>query len=124
MVATHPDQALRLLAAPTAAESAALGAFEYSRNETLLHTDDTVLPVASGARASWNYRLPSCADVADRVHVSYDMNRLLRLRAPQRHIVTLNGSDVVRQDKVLARMIYEHPVFTPESVAAQGSCLA
>ncbi|WP_097887107.1 NAD(P)/FAD-dependent oxidoreductase [Streptomyces sp. st140] len=120
VIATHPDQALRMLADPTDAERSTLGAFRYSRNPTLLHTDTTLLPRARGARASWNYLMPSCAADADRVTVSYDMNRLQRLDAPDTFVVTLNGSDRVDPDTVRARMVYEHPVYTPESVAAQS----
>ncbi|MFE9364107.1 NAD(P)/FAD-dependent oxidoreductase [Streptomyces sp. NPDC006978] len=120
VVATHPDQALRLLADPTDEERRTLGAFRYSRNPTLLHTDTTLLPRSRGAAASWNYLMPSCAADADRVTVSYDMNRLQRLDAPERFVVTLNGADRVVPDSVRARMVYEHPVFTPESVAAQA----
>ncbi|MEV3930792.1 FAD-dependent oxidoreductase [Streptomyces sp. NPDC049944] len=120
VVATHPDQALRLLADPTDEERQTLGAFRYSRNPTLLHTDTTLLPRSRGAAASWNYLMPSCAADADRVTVSYDMNRLQRLDAPERFVVTLNGADRVAPDLVRARMVYEHPVFTPESVAAQA----
>ncbi|WP_329421960.1 FAD-dependent oxidoreductase [Streptomyces sp. NBC_01693] len=120
VVATHPDQALRLLADPTDEERRTLGAFRYSRNPTLLHTDTTLLPRSRGAAASWNYLMPSCAADADRVTVSYDMNRLQRLDAPERFVVTLNGADRVAPDSVRARMVYEHPVFTPESVAAQA----
>ncbi|MFB4425707.1 NAD(P)/FAD-dependent oxidoreductase [Streptomyces sp. QL37] len=120
VVATHPDQALRLLADPTDEERRTLGAFRYSRNPTLLHTDTALLPRSRGAAASWNYLMPSCAADADRVTVSYDMNRLQRLDAPERFVVTLNGAERVDPDLVRGRMVYEHPVFTPESVAAQG----
>ncbi|ARF60834.1 amine oxidase [Streptomyces violaceoruber] len=120
VIATHPDQALRLLADPTDAERTVLGAFRYSRNPTLLHTDTTLLPRARGARASWNYLMPSCAADADHVTVSYDMNRLQRLDAPDSFVVTLNGSGRVDPASVRARMVYEHPVYTPESVAAQA----
>ncbi|MFJ8860612.1 NAD(P)/FAD-dependent oxidoreductase [Streptomyces sp. NPDC102451] len=120
VVATHPDQALRLLADPTDEERSVLGAFRYSRNPTLLHTDTTLLPRSRGAAASWNYLMPSCAADADRVTVSYDMNRLQRLDAPERFVVTLNGADRVAPDSVRARTVYEHPVFTPESVTAQA----
>ncbi|CAM5613110.1 FAD-dependent oxidoreductase [Streptomyces atroolivaceus] len=119
VVATHPDQALRLLADPTEEERRTLGAFRYSRNPTLLHTDTTLLPRSRRAAASWNYLMPSCAADADRVTVSYDMNRLQRLDAPERFVVTLNGADRVDPDLVRARTVYEHPVYTPESVAAR-----
>ncbi|MFJ6704361.1 MULTISPECIES: NAD(P)/FAD-dependent oxidoreductase [unclassified Streptomyces] len=119
VIAVHPDQALRLLADPTDTERAVLGALPYTRNETLLHTDTRLLPRAAGARASWNYLMPSCAAGADRVRVSYDMNRLQRLDATETFVVTLGGEDRVDPGRVLARMVYEHPLYTPESLAAQ-----
>ncbi|MFF3645702.1 NAD(P)/FAD-dependent oxidoreductase [Streptomyces sp. NPDC002564] len=119
VIATHPDQALRLLTDPTEAETGTLGAFRYSANPTLLHTDTTVLPRSRGARAAWNYLLPSCASTEDRVRVSYDMNRLQHLDAPETYVVTLGDDGHVPQDRILARMRYEHPVYTEESVAAQ-----
>ncbi|NNN29685.1 FAD-dependent oxidoreductase [Streptomyces sp. S3(2020)] len=119
VVATHPDQALRLLADATPEEKEVLGAFRYTRNTTLLHTDTSLLPRARGARASWNYLMPSCTAGADRVRVSYDMNRLQRLDAADTFVVTLGGEDRVDPERVRARMVYEHPVYTPESVAAQ-----
>ncbi|MET9481473.1 FAD-dependent oxidoreductase [Streptomyces sp. NPDC006638] len=120
VVAVHPDQALRLLADATDDERRVLGAFRYSRNPTQLHTDTGVLPRARGARASWNYLMPSCDADSGAVRVSYDMSRLQRLDAPETYVVTLNGADRVDQERVIARMVYEHPVYTPESVTAQG----
>jgi predicted NAD/FAD-binding protein len=119
VLATHPDQALAVLDAPTTAEREVLGAFRYSRNETLLHHDASVLPAAEAARASWNYLKTGCADTAGPVLVSYDLNRLMRLAEPLDYVVTLNAGDRVDPGSVIARMVYEHPVYTPESVAAQ-----
>ena len=119
VVATHADQALSLLADATPDERAVLGAFRYSRNETLLHTDTTTLPRTRGARASWNYLKPSCATEDRPVLVTYDMNRLMGLDEPLRYLVSLNSDQHVAEGQVLARMVYEHPVYTPESLAAQ-----
>ncbi len=119
VVATHPDQALALLADPTDAERAVLGAFRYSRNETWLHHDARVLPTSAGAKASWNVLKPACHERGGPVLVSYHMNRLMRLAEPLDYVVTLNATDLVDQGSVIARMVYEHPVYTPESLAAQ-----
>jgi predicted NAD/FAD-binding protein len=119
VVATHPHQALALLAAPTAAERDVLGAIPYSVNHTVLHTDTAPLPRTAGAQASWNYRMASCAAATESVVVSYDMNRLMALPGPERYVVSLNSPDLIDPAKVIARMIYEHPVYTPTSVAAQ-----
>jgi Predicted NAD/FAD-binding protein len=119
VIATHPDQALRLLADPTEAQRSVLGAFQYSQNETWLHHDTSVLPRRPAARASWNYLKAACSSADAPVLVSYDMNRLQRLIEPDDYVVTLNGAGRVDPGSVIARMYYEHPIYTPESVAAQ-----
>jgi len=119
VIATHPDQALRALAAPTADEREILAAIGYTKNPTLLHTDTSVLPRRSRAQASWNYHLPTCTSTPTRVNVSYNLNRLQNLDADVSYIVTLNGEDAVRPESVIARMNYEHPTYTADSVAAR-----
>ncbi len=121
VIATHPGQALGMLAEPTTAQTEVLAAMPYSPNTAQLHTDESVLPRHHRARASWNYlRRPS--DVDRTVTVSYDMTRLMRLPVPadgRRFIVTLGGQDLVDPAKVIETMQYEHPIYTPASVAAQ-----
>ncbi|HEV2451367.1 MAG TPA: FAD-dependent oxidoreductase [Streptosporangiaceae bacterium] len=119
VIATHPDEALHLLDAPTAAEKEVLGAFRYTSSQVVLHTDGALLPRAKAARASWNYLLRDCSATAANVHVSYHLNRLQGLHEPADYLVTLNPFDRVRPDRVLARMTYGHPVYDQQSVAAQ-----
>ncbi|MFB7179919.1 NAD(P)/FAD-dependent oxidoreductase [Streptomyces sp. NPDC056257] len=119
VIATHPDQALRLLADPTADEKRLLGAFTYARNPTVLHTDTRVLPRSPRARASWNYRMTGCDPSTEPVRVSYDMRRLQHLPEGADYVVTLGGEDGIAADRVVERMVYEHPVYTSASVAAQ-----
>ena len=119
VIATHPDQALGLLADPTPAERRVLGAFAYSRNAAVLHTDTSVLPGNPRARASWNCQLESCSALAGQVRVSYHMNRLQHLPGGEDYLVTLNAAGRIAPGRVLATMDYTHPVYTPASVAAQ-----
>ncbi|MEU8076047.1 FAD-dependent oxidoreductase [Catellatospora citrea] len=119
VVATHADQALKLLAEPTSVEREVLGAFGYARNHTVLHTDARLLPRRAAARASWNYFLPGCAPAAGDVLVSYDMDRLQRLDGGPGFVVTLNGGARLDPDAVVARMSYRHPVYTPATLVAQ-----
>jgi uncharacterized protein len=122
VIATHPDQALRLLAKPTHAEEDVLGAFGYTQNPTLLHTDARLLPARPGVRASWNYELTGCRpddQPGDSPRISYDMNRLQSLSAAENYIVTLGGEGVVDPARIIDRMDYAHPAYTPASVAAQ-----
>ncbi len=116
VIATHPDQALGLLAQSTADERAVLGAMGYVSNSAQLHTDESLLPRHAYARASWNYL--SRGD-AQGVVVTYDVTRLMRLPGPRRFLVTLGGEHLVDPGAVLAEMTYQHPVYTSQSVAAQ-----
>jgi predicted NAD/FAD-binding protein len=85
----------------------------------VLHTDRTYLPRHPGVQASWNYRLDRCATTDRAVLVSYDLTRLQRLPTTETFLVTLNDDNRIRADRVLARMRYEHPIYTPRSVAAR-----
>jgi uncharacterized protein len=116
VVAVHPDQALLLLDAPTSWERAVLDAIPYSTNGAQLHTDSTLLPRHRRARASWNYLV---TPGTDHVVVSYDISRLMRLNSRHRYLVTLGGHDRVEPKSVIAEITYSHPLYTPESVAAQ-----
>lgn len=114
IVATHADTALRLLARPSADERRVLGAFRYSANRTVLHTDRRFLPRRPAAHASWNY-------VADpdtaRVAVTYSMTRLQGLPdAP--YLVTLNPRTPPRG--VLHEAVFAHPQLDRAAIAAQA----
>jgi predicted NAD/FAD-binding protein/DUF1365 family protein len=117
VVATHPSHALAMLEAPTDLQREVLSALPYSSNPALLHTDVSLLPSAPDARASWNFRRPE--DETGAVTVTYDLTRLQRLPTSTHYLVTLGGEDLVDPATVIDRMEYEHPLYTPESVAAQ-----
>ena len=121
VIATHADQALSLLTDPSDQEVQTLKAFGYSSNETVLHTDSSLLPEATDARASWNYRMSSCTAPEEPTVVTYWMNRLQGHTSGQDFLVTLNARECIDPGDVLAVMDYEHPIYTPESVAAQSN---
>jgi predicted NAD/FAD-binding protein len=116
-IATHSDQALNMLSDPTDAEKEVLGQLLYQRNEALLHTDTSVMPRRRLAWASWNCHLQ---DQREKVALTYDMTRLQSLHAGKRFLVTLNNHDAVDPSKVLKHLVYEHPIYTEESVTAQA----
>jgi predicted NAD/FAD-binding protein len=115
--ACHGDQVLPLLESPTDRERDMLGQFATSRNVACLHTDSRLLPRRAHARASWNYNLG--VGGTDRVAVTYHMNRLQALEAGEDYCVTLNGESEIDSGKVIRRMVYEHPLYTREAIAAQ-----
>jgi predicted NAD/FAD-binding protein len=116
-VACHSDQALALLADPDSSEREVLASIPYQRNDAVLHTDSRLMPRRRLAHAAWNYHVPSRDGL---VAVTYDMNILQRLQAPEPVLVTLNSGDAVDPARILKRITYHHPLFTPASVAAQA----
>jgi predicted NAD/FAD-binding protein len=120
IVATHADEALALLAAPTAEERRLLGSFAFTVNETVLHTDARFLPRSPGLRAAWNYQLATCAPDGTHPTMTYSMNRLQRLTEDEEYCVTLNRGREIDEARVIARFDYTHPQYTFTSLAAQG----
>ena len=116
--ACHADQALALLAQPTAVERELLAAFQFQSNNVVLHTDDRLMPRRRRAWASWNYHLDD--EGVDGASVTYWMNRLQSIQSPTEYFVTLNRRQAIKPSRVLGTFTYTHPVFTPETAAAQS----
>lgn len=123
VLATHADQALALLADPSAEESRLLGSFRYSHNRTVLHTDETALPAARSAWASWNSDIEDCTAAGAPVSVTYHLNRLQSLPGDVQFCVSLNRARPIG-GTVLASMDYTHPILDRAAVAAQAGVAA
>ena len=116
VIATHPDQALAALADPTP------GRASRARRHALLDQPRSIAhrhfgPAPQTACPRF-VELPVTPE-ADNVLVTYDISRLMRLSGPRRYLVTLGGKELVDPATVIAEMTYAHPIYTPESVAAQ-----
>jgi predicted NAD/FAD-binding protein len=122
VVATHADEALSLLADASGEERAALRAFRYSVNPTVLHGDDRLLPSVPAARASWNVSMDDCRDERRPVAITYDLARLQGLDGAGPMLCTLNDDRVGAP--VYARMRYTHPILDAPALAAQARVAA
>lgn len=118
VLSCHGDQALALLADASEREHTILGAMPYQANDTVLHTDASLLPRRRKAWAAWNAFIPS--DPRDACSVSYCMNLLQGIDSPEPFVVTLNRTDAIDPRRILRRMRYHHPVYNHASVAAQA----
>lgn len=113
--ACHGNQALSLLASPTAAEKSVLKSFHTSKNSVVLHTDTSFLPKRPLGWASWNYNMVNSAK--EQTALTYNMNILQGLRKKHTYLVTLNQE--IPQEHVLREFTYNHPVFSLEAIRAQ-----
>ncbi len=121
ILATHSDQALRLLSQPSAEEIYTLGAIRYQSNRAVLHTDTTVLPSKRSAWAAWNYERASNAKAESaRVCLHYLINLLQPLPVKQTVLVSLNPIRPIEPRHVLAEFDYAHPVFDLSAIRAQA----
>ena len=117
VIAAHSNQALALLADPSGKEREILGAIPYQENRTVLHTDSSILPRHKAAWAAWNYLVPEGSGGG--VALTYDMNILQSIPAPVEFCVSLNLEERLDPAKVIRRLVYHHPVYSPESLAAR-----
>jgi len=118
VLACHSDQALSLLKDARERERDILGAITWQSNDTVLHTDASVLPKRRKAWAAWNALVPAAPN--GECTVSYCMNLLQSLDTPEPIVVSLNTTARIAPDKVLRRMRYEHPVYTHAAMRAQA----
>ncbi|MCF4165045.1 FAD-dependent oxidoreductase [Zavarzinia compransoris] len=119
VVATHADQALRLVDAPSPMEAALLGAFRYSRNNAVLHRDPGLMPRRRAVWSSWNH-LTGAGDAEGAVSLTYWMNRLQGIDPAKPLFVSLNPPAHLAESAVFARFDYEHPMFDAGAVAARA----
>ncbi len=118
IVATHSDQALKMLASASPAEEQILGSIGYQKNRAILHSDDSVLPRTRRAWASWNYRTPADPDLP--VAVTYNMTQLQSLPTEKTYCTSLNLENQLDERSTIARFSFEHPLFTEAAVASQS----
>ncbi|PUE50262.1 NAD/FAD-binding protein [Limnohabitans sp. 2KL-1] len=120
VIATHTDQALSLLRAPSTYERSLLGAIRYQDNRAVLHTDASVLPANPKTWAAWNYeRAASSERESSRVCLHYLLNRLQRIPFAQPVVVSLNPLQAIDPATIVGEYDYAHPVFDLAAIEAQ-----
>ena len=119
VIATHSDQALKLLAQPSADELSLLSNIGFQNNLAVLHTDASVMPQKRLAWAAWNYQ--RSADHQENAHVClhYWLNKLQPLPFTQDVFVSLNPHQPIPATHVLGQFEYAHPVFDLAAIQAQ-----
>ncbi|MGL6279947.1 MAG: NAD(P)/FAD-dependent oxidoreductase [Gaiella sp.] len=119
VVATHAPTALALLERPTKDEQRLLGAFAVTENETVLHTDERLLPSRARDRAAWNVFSARCGDDGGAPTVTYSLSRLQSLPDAREWCVTLNRTAEIDPAKIVRVLRYAHPRMTFAALDAQ-----
>ncbi len=118
IIAAHADEALNILADPSAEEKRLLSPWKYNYNRTVLHTDESVMPQNRRVWASWNFTREKTG-TGSSLCLTYDMNRLQGLETNHQYFVSLNSAKMLDKNKIILEMNYYHPQYTRESTATQ-----
>lgn len=119
IIAAHANEALAMLADADPMERSVLGAFRYTENIAVLHSDERLMPKRKGVWSSWNYIGGKRVDDEAPLCVTYWMNRLQDLDPRHPLFVTLNACRKIDPDKVIATYRYTHPLFDQAAAIAQ-----
>ncbi|CAB4380411.1 unnamed protein product [Rhizophagus irregularis] len=123
--ATHADQAIQILGdQATDDEKRILGKVRFNKNRAVLHSDLSLMPKRRFAFSAWNYITKSTENSlnTDQVSLTYDMNILQSIDESVYGpvLVTLNPLYEPDPSKVVGSWSYDHPLYTPETIAAQA----
>lgn len=121
--ATHSDDTLRMLADPTASETATLGAVRYQPNRVVLHSDTSIMPKRRAVWSSWIYA-EEAGKQADQIDLTYWMNSLQPWLTGQDYMVTLNTTRPIRDEMIWDEVTLRHPVYDTAAIAAQSRAAA
>ena len=119
VIATHADQALRLLQQASDEEHALLSNIGFQDNLAVLHTDASVMPKKRLAWAAWTYQSSAGDRENARVCLHYWLNKLQPLPFKQDVFVSLNPDRAIAKEHVLGEFDYAHPVFDLAAIQAQ-----
>lgn len=119
IIATHADQALKLLDKPTADEQTLLSSFAYQKNVATIHTDESVMPKNKKVWSSWNYSIKTINGKETPTTI-YWMNRLQGVSEHKNYFVSINAfPGSIDKNKLIREIEYEHPLFDLSAMRAQ-----
>jgi len=118
VLACHANESLQLLQTPTGLQQHLLEPFKYQENIATIHTDETLMPKTKRAWSSWNYRM---IEQEGKLIPStiYWMNNLQGLSCKRNYFVSISDPGTVKEEQVVSRITYEHPLFDVPAVKAQ-----
>lgn len=119
VIASHADQALTMLDDADEDEQKLLGAFSYTDNLAVLHSDTRLMPQRKRVWSSWNYIGDSVEGEDSQLCVTYWMNRLQGLDPRADLFLTLNPTRDIAANAVMQQFNYTHPLFNQKALDAQ-----
>ena len=117
VIATHADEALKIIDNPTSDEELILKNFKYRGNIAVIHFDESIMPKNKKAWCSWNSSMS--ADNIERTSVTYWLNQLQNLKIDKNIFLTINPFREISADKTYKKVRFTHPYFDADALLNQ-----
>ena len=116
IMATHPDQTIKLIKNLDKQSTDILKKFKYQKNIVYLHSDNSLMPKNKKTWSSWNY-ISSKSE--EKSSLTYWMNLLQKINNSLNVFVSLNPYKTPIKSLTYKKIIYEHPIFNTQTNEAQ-----
>ena len=120
IMATHPDQTIKLIKNLDKQSKEILNEFKYQKNTVYLHSDENLMPKSKKTWSSWNY---ISGKNVEKSSVTYWMNLLQKIDNSLNVFVSLNPCTLPSKSLTHKRIIYEHPIFNSKTNEAQKNII-
>ncbi|MAI07092.1 MAG: NAD/FAD-binding protein [Alphaproteobacteria bacterium TMED87] len=124
VIATHPNEALKILHKPNENEINILNKIRYENSHAFLHTDHRAMPKNKSAWSSWNYKSSKNKHFDNKVSLTYWMNKLQNIDYNYPLFVSLNPEEAPKNDSIIKEFNYDHPIFDFNAIKAQKELLS
>jgi predicted NAD/FAD-binding protein len=119
VIATHADEALKIIDNPTIDEELILKNFKYRGNTAVIHFDESIMPKNKNAWCSWNSSMS--ADNIEKTSVTYWLNQLQNLKINRNIFLTINPFREIPADKIFKKVMFSHPYYNTEALSNQSN---
>ncbi len=119
VIATHADEALKIIDNPTIDEELILKNFKYRENSAVIHFDESIMPKNKKAWCSWNSSMS--VDNIEKTSVTYWLNQLQNLKIDRNIFLTINPFREIPADKIFKKVTFTHPYYDTEALSNQSS---
>ena len=118
VVATHADEALKLIEKPTSDELRILKNFKYRNNMAVINTDETVMPRNKKNWCSWNSSMH--INNTEKTSVTYWLNQLQNLKINKNIFLTINPFTEISENRILKKVKFTHPYYDNQALDHQN----
>ena len=114
VIATHADEAKKMIEDKSEEESKVLGSFQYKKNLAIIHSDEIVMPQKRFNWSAWNTSISK-----ENSSVTYWLNLLQNFKINKNIFLTLNPFEKINTDKIIKKVEFTHPYYDHNTLKNQ-----